>query len=100
MLASWLYRSFLIRPLVRESLNASFENERSLAMNVRSGIRERFDLANPLRFPVFLNSSEQCLTDALSAVRRSHCENPDPALSFCRLRHELHHAEQFPIRLR
>lgn len=41
---SWLYRTLLIRPLVRESLNATYTEDGAIRMIVRQGVRERVDL--------------------------------------------------------
>lgn len=44
-LRSWLYRVLLVRPLVRESLNASYDPDGAVRMIVRQGVRDRVDIA-------------------------------------------------------
>jgi hypothetical protein len=44
-LRSWLFRVLLVRPLVRESLNATYDPDGAVRMIVRQGVRDRVDLA-------------------------------------------------------
>ncbi|MBL8901289.1 MAG: hypothetical protein JNM84_26925 [Planctomycetes bacterium] len=41
---SWLFRVLLVRPLVRESLNATYDADGAVRMIVRQGVRDRVDL--------------------------------------------------------